>query len=383
VEAAVSVVALACALSGAARAQEPPAVRAEEPAAAGGKEPLAAPVGTPGLRIVAGQSTIIGGNGAGARERALEEAFRQAVDQSLAEVLDAATRAGQARAIKAVEARARTYVRRYRALEEGEVAGAYALKLEVEVDEAALRRALEAGAPSPAAATPPPVVPGLLLVSSGAPEATALVSAALVSAGARAEVAAPAVKDVAEAQRAAARATLPQVAFVSAQASSEGPVRGTGSVSVSCRIAARVVSAPSGLALGEPDAAPRAFAADDARARAECLGRAASELAARLVSGGGAAPAGGDLRAITVEADVVEPGAVVALLKDVRAVGSVSLAELRRVEPGHTEIRARTRAAAPALAAALSRDPALAISNVEIAGDVIRLRGRLRARAEP
>ena len=93
---------------------------------------------------------------------------------------------------------------------------------------------------------------------------------------------------------------------------------------------------------------------------------------------GGPAASGGDLRTITIDADVVEPGAVVALLKDVRSIGSVSSAELRRVEAGRAEIRARTRALAPALASALSRDPALALSNVEVAGDVIRLRARMR-----
>jgi hypothetical protein len=349
------------------------------------QEPPAAPA--PGARIVSGQSAVIGGNGAGARERALEEAFRQAVDQSLAETLDAATRAGQARAIKALEARARSYVRRYRALEEGEVNGAYTVKLEVEVDEDALRRAADSWGQSSAAAVPPPVVPGFLLVPSAAEEtttaATSALLSALASAGARAQVA-EAGKEVADAQRAATRATLPQVAFVSARAAGEGPVRGTTNVSVACRIAARVVSASSGLALGEPDASPRAFAADEATARAECLTRAAGELAARLAAagGGGAAP-GRDLRAVTLEADVVEPAAVVALLKDVRSIGSVSSAELRRVEPGRAEIRARTRALATALAPALSRDPALALSNVEVAGDVIRLRARLRAPAAP
>ena len=75
--------------------------------------------------------------------------------------------------------------------------------------------------------------------------------------------------------------------------------------------------------------------------------------------------------------------AVVALLKAVRSIGSVSSAELRRVAPGHAEIRARTRALASALAPALSRDPALTLSNVEVAGDVIRLNARLRAPATP
>jgi hypothetical protein len=357
-----------------------PAAHAQTPAT---PSPVVPP-SAPGVRVIAAQSPIIGGNGAGARERALEDAFRQAVDQSLAEMLDAATRAGQARAIKAVEARARTYVRRYRALEEGEVNGAYAVRLEVEVDEASLRRATEswgaaAGTPSAAA-----VAPGFLLVPNGAQnDAAAALQAALVAAGARAQLADPTVKEVAEAQRAATRATLPQVAFVTAQISVEGPVRGTGDVSATCRVAARVVSAPSGLALGEPDASPRGFGADDTAARAECLRRAAGDVAARLVAGAAGSAPGGDLRALTVEADVVEPGAVVALLKDVRAVGAVSSAELRRLVPGRIEIRARTRATAAAIAPALSRDTALALSNVEVAGDVIRLRARLRSQETP
>ena len=66
-----------------------------------------------------------------------------------------------------------------------------------------------------------------------------------------------------------------------------------------------------------------------------------------------------------------------------RSIGSVSSAELRRVEPGRAEIRARTRALAPSLAPALSRDVVLTLTNIEIAGDVIRLRARLRAPTAP
>jgi hypothetical protein len=370
---------LACALAAGAFVTAGPGARAQDAGPT-------APAPAPGTRVVAAQSAVIGGNGAGARERALEDAFRQAVDQSLAELLDAATRARQARNVKAVEARARTYVRRWRALEEGETGGAYAVRLEVEVDEAALRRATESWGQSAAPAAPP-VVPGFLLVAGGGAEAaraTANLLDGLVAAGARAQTAEPGVADVVGAQRAAARATLPEIAFVSADVADEGPIRGTAQVAVSCRLAARLVSGPSGLALGEPDASPRAFAADAATARAECLRRAAAEVAARLAAAGGAAPAGGaDLRTVTVEAEVVEPAAVVALLKDVRSVGSVSSAELRRIEAGRAEIRARTRAAASTLAPALSRDAALALSNVEVSGDVIRLRARVRAAGAP
>jgi hypothetical protein len=360
------VAALSVALAaGSARAQQPPAMD---------------PVGQPGLRIVAAQSAVVGGNGAGARERALDEAFRQAVDLSLAELLDAPTRVGQARAIKTLEARARTYVRGYRALEEGEVNGVYSVRLEVEVDEPALRAAAERWGQAPTSPTSPPVVPGLLLVSSAAPEAGPLLLSALVALGARAQPADPAMIDAAAAVQAAARASLPQVAFVSGDATVDGPVRGTTKIAVSCHLAARVVAAPSGLAVSTAAAARRAFADDGAAARAQCLTGAAGELAAHLVPGGAAANAG-DLRTVTVDADVVEPAAVVALLRGVRSIGSVSSAELRRIESGRAEIRARTRAAAPALATALARDAAsaLALSNVQVVGDVIRVRARLRA----
>jgi hypothetical protein len=358
---------------------------AAAPARGQAEPPSLPPVGQPGLRIVAGQSAVIGGNSAGARERALDEAFRLGVDQALGELLDAPTRAAQAKAIKALEARARSYVRRYRALDEGEAGGVYTVRLELEIDEAALRRAAERWGSGGAGSTGPAPIPGLLIVSSGAPEAPPLLLSALVALGARAQAADPSVTEAAAAVHAASGAKLPQVAFVGAQAQSEGPIRGTTKVAVSCRLDARVVAVPSGLPVAEHSAAPRAFGDDDEAARRQCLVRAAGDLAARLAPGAGAAAAGGaELRAVTIEADVTEPGSVVALLRNVRSVGSVSSAEIRRVVPGHVEIRARTRAAATALAPALARDAStLTVSNVEVTGDIIRLRARLKAPVAP
>jgi len=84
------------------------------------------------------QAPVVGGNAAGARERALEDAIRQAVTLTLADIVDPQTRAAQAKTIKAIEAKARSFVPRYRTLEEGEVAGMYNIRLEVEVDDIAL-----------------------------------------------------------------------------------------------------------------------------------------------------------------------------------------------------------------------------------------------------
>src|SRR5687768_12612927 len=64
----------------------------------------------PGGRFVTGQAPVVGGNAAGARERALDDAIKQAVNQTLATLVDAQTRAAQAKTLKAIEAKARSFV---------------------------------------------------------------------------------------------------------------------------------------------------------------------------------------------------------------------------------------------------------------------------------
>ena len=86
----------------------------------------------------------MGGNAAGARERALDDAISRPSTRRRG-MLDAPTRAAQAKALRAIEAKARSFVPRYRALEEGEANGLYTIRLEAEVDETALRRKIERG----------------------------------------------------------------------------------------------------------------------------------------------------------------------------------------------------------------------------------------------
>ena len=80
---------------------------------------------------------------------------------------------------------------------------------------------------------------------------------------------------------------------------------------------------------------------------------------------------------------MVEPSAIGTFLKTVRGSAASRRREVRRILLGRAEIRVRTRLAAPALAAALSRDVAgpIVISDVQTAGDLVRLRVRLRAAA--
>ena len=88
---------------------------------------------------------------------------------------------------------------------------------------------------------------------------------------------------------------------------------------------------------------------------------------------------------MTVDAEVSEPAAVPALVRGLRSVGAVSSAELTRIAAGRAEVRLRVRAATGAIAATLPRAAGsmITLSDVEVAGDVIRLRAHLRAAAVP
>lgn len=356
---------------------------APTPAEIGGQPVLQA-----GLRIAVGQVAVVGGNSAGARERALDAALRQAVEQALGEILDAQTRVVQARAIKTLEGRARTFVKRYRTLEEGEAGGTYSVRIEAEVDDAALRRATERWTPQATAPGPSrAAAPSLMIVASGPPRLGPALVAALATIGIKAQLGEPGVTDPTRALAAATRATLTAVAFVSGTVTDEGTVRGPGKEAVACRINAKVLSVPTGQPLSDPAAAARVFADRVESGRTDCLDRAAADVAGQLQPAASSAGGtdGADLRSITVDADIVEPPAVTALLKTLRGLGSVSSAELRRIAAGRAELRVRTRLPGAALATALSRDSAavITLTNVEVAGDTIRVRARLRPSAPP
>ena len=162
-------------------------------------------------------------------------------------------------------------------------------------------------------------------------------------------------------------------------------MRGTGRVAVSCRANVRLVAAPAGSTIAERAATARVFVEADKAAdgAAQCRTQLGADLAGRLAgvlpssAGAGAA---GDLRAVTVDADVVEPAAIPELVKSLRGIGAVSAAEVTRVAAGRAEIKVRTRAAPAAVAAALSRvaGSVITLSDVQTSGDTIRVRVRVR-----
>jgi hypothetical protein len=364
----------------AARAQAPsppPGTPSAPPAPGAPAAPPPAPA--PGMRVATGQAAVVGGNSAAARERALDDAIKRAVDAAIADLADPATRAADAKAVKAILARARSFVPRYRALEESEANGFYTVRLEAEVDETALRAKLDRPtAPAPAS-TRTGAQQVAVIVGDGTPASAALAGAlatALGAAGLRARTA-----------DAAAGGEIPT--RVTAEIVDEGPLRGMSRASALCRGVART-GAPPAVPAAELAASERVFltAGPGARPeaeRAECAAKLAAALAGRLAAaigaGGGAPVTGGDLRAVTVEAEIAEPAAVPALLRGLRSVGAVSAVELTRIAGGRADLRVRTRAPAATLASALSRDAGsvITLSDVEVSGDVIRLRARMRA----
>jgi len=367
----------------------PAAGAAPGPAAAAtaAPAPAAPPVLPPGDRIGAAEVTIVGGNLATARERALSEALKQAVDQALGALVPEA-RAAQPKTVVQVLGKARSFVRRYRTLEEGEVGrGLYGVKIEAEIDESGLLRAFDRSSSSVTAAAAGgsgaagAVTPSYLLVGAGSPELVAAASRAFTNAGARVEPAPAGLSDPGRAVAEAARAKTTAVAFVSGAAQSEGRVRGPGVESVSCTLSVRVLSAGAGVPVAEDSEATRSFAEREDDARADCFARAAAAAVPRVVPPATASrPGVADLRTVVLDADVIEPGAVPELLKQLRGIGSVSAVDVRRILPGRVELWVRSRLAAPALVVALSRDAAgpVVVSGAEAVGDLVRLRARLR-----
>jgi len=116
------------------------------------------------------------------------------------------------------------------------------------------------------------------------------------------------------------------------------------------------------LAVGPAPAADRgaearAFSDGKELAHAECLARAAGDVARQIAAGlAGPALPGRDMRAVSLDLDLIEPAALPLVLQALKKVGSVSSAEVRRVTVGHVEIRAITRLAGPALVSAIARE---------------------------
>jgi hypothetical protein len=339
---ALAIVAVLCLMAGLSWAQAPAA-------------PLTPAAPAEG---VTGEAPIAAGNVAAARDRALNEAFRQLVEAGFAGLLAENALAAPTPALVTLRsswlARPKRLVRNYRVLAESEQNGILQVRISAELDEAHMRREFDRARGVANRGLPPGVTP---LVSSGAPEAATALRAALTGEGVRVDLQPGAPPDEAGMRALAQRSGRGTVVAVSGRAAAEGPVRGAGLQAVDCHLAVRLVSASGGADSPERAAGGRGFATSEADARTACFAKAIRQiLPALLPDLGTAAAAPGDLRVVMLDLDLTEPAVLSPLLRALRKVAGPTAAELRRVVVGRVEIRVSSRLTPAALWNALGRE---------------------------
>ena len=297
-----------------------PAPAAVDPAAATAAPANPSAALTPGGRVGAAEVAIVGGNVASARERALTDAMKQAVDQAILSMVPD-PHAAQPKTVVQVLGRARSYVRRYRTLEEGERGGGrYGMKIDADIDDGALLRAFDKAATGAVASNGSPAgpaaAPSYLLAGAGVPEALEAAAKAFTSLGARVQTAAAAdpaaatseSSDVAKLVASAARAGVATVAFISGTATSEGKVRGPGSKR--SPVSSRFACWPPERGCPSPTKVRPFVPSPMAGGRPRrCFQRAAAAAVPRVVPAA-AARVTPDVRTIVLDVDVVQPGAI-------------------------------------------------------------------------
>jgi hypothetical protein len=294
-------------------------------------------------RVVRAEAPIVAGNAVNAKKRALADAFRQAAERSLGDLLKLGEPLPQPMPVGVAQLKAslansaQKFIRSYRLIEESTEGGVMRVMVEADVDTVLLRRELDrlrgAGtAPARAAATAP--VAGFLLVAGTAPVA-AMTAKALAAAGARVRL------DPATGESQLLVSAGKQNAYalyVVATSASEGMVRGAGRISVRCNVRSRLF--PAGVraqpTIDRVDE-ERGFAAQENLARDACFERVSGQAARRLVT---------LLRAPTVSApfvslqlDIADPGAIPTFLQALARLGAVTATEVRQVSPSQAEIR--------------------------------------------
>ncbi len=340
---------------------------------------VAAQTTEPDGRVVRAEAPIVAGNAVSAKKLAMAAAFRQAVESALEQVLQEGEPVSQpwppalAQLKASLGNAAQRFVRSYRLIEQATAGGMLTVMVEAEVDTAALRREVDRARGTGAGAKVGKPAGALLVAGSAV--ATPAVMRALGQIGLVAQLdRAPAESAlVADAARTGARAL-----FVGETDSAEGPVLGTAQVAVKCSLALHFFAA--GAPGGKPALAQaqeeHGFADDAVTAREDCLDRVAGQLVRVVAAQLRAPPVSAPF--VTVELDIVDPGAVEIVLEACRRIGSVVATEPRRIMASAAELRVFSPMTGPALQLALVREIAgrLAVVPIRTAGDTIYLQLR-------
>jgi hypothetical protein len=362
-------VALAPLLPASARAQLP----APPPAAAPAAEAL------PG---VVGQAPIAAGNAASARERALDEAFRQLVEKAFADLLAEAGTTTPSAAQAGVRAawlqRPRRLVRGYRVLEQTEQNGMLTVRVTADLDETGMRRELDRARGASAGPARGAVAGVLPVVAQAGPEAATALTAALGAKGVRAELVTGRFADDDALRPLAVKSGRGLALSVTARDEDEGAVRGASIRAHGCEVTVRLV--PAEGAASDRAQRARAFEPPGRDARASCYARATAALLPVLLPEVGALGGGGDLRTVILDLDLNEPAVLSPVLRAVRKLAGAASAEVRRIAVGRVEIGVSTRLAASSLLTGVTRELASVASVVRTGaerGDRITAQVRL------
>ncbi len=344
----------------------------------------------PGEHVFTAEALVVNGNAVMAKQRALADAFRQTVERAFSDLLKESGGEAQPLSPGLVQLKAsfanrgQRFLRSYRILEEEEGNGRLRVQIDADVDTALLRREMErargttAGEPSTASGRP--AGPSILVGGDLPDEVSTMVMKALSAVGVQAQSAAMGDEAplVAAAARQAARAL-----WLAATWFAEGSIRGASRVSVRCELRARLLSAGSGARASILERNERGFAGDETAARLACAQRAADALARQLAALLRPTPA--DARYVTLDLDVVEPAALMALIQVAKRLGAVNAAEVRQVTTNQAEIRVFTRMSGREIEAALLRDVAgrLLVTELKPPGDRVTLQVRLVQAGDP
>ena len=344
----------------------------------------------PGEHVVNAEVPIVNGNAVVAQQRALADAFRQAVESAFSDLLKESgaeaqpLSAGLMRLEASFANRGQHFVRSYRILEQEEANGRLHVQIDADVDTPLLRREMERARGTTSEEFPTasarPAGPSILVGGEMPDEARATVVKALTAAGVQAQ--SVAARDEASLSATAGRQGGKALWLASAS-SSEGSIRGADRVSVRCELHARLLSAGSGAAAASLERSERGFAGDEAAARIVCWQRVAGALARHLSAF--LRPTATGSRFVTLDLDVVEPAALMALIQVVKRLGAVNAAEVRHVTTTHAEIRVFTRMSGREIEAALIRDVAgrLLVTEVKPPADRVTLQVRLAQAGDP
>jgi hypothetical protein len=311
--------------------------------------------------VVRAEAPIVAGNAVSAKKRALADAFRQATEQALGELLKqgepmpgaAAQPVAQLKA--ALATNGQRFVRSYRLIEQQTEDGVLKVMVEIDVDSVLLRRELDHIRGAIALQTQPlPKATGNVLFVAGTAPAAAQVVAALPGQGVRVQL----DPGPTEAHLLASAARQNSFAlFVAAKNGAPERVRGTLRLAVKCGIGWRLfgpgAQATHGPAV-ERTEEDYGFATDESAARAACLGRAAGAVARGVASSMRTPVVGTPF--LTLQLEIDDVGVIPVVLHALKRLGSVTASEVRHVTWNAAEIRVFTRSIGPVLFQALGRE---------------------------